>query len=59
MKKNTTVSMPEETKAMTNWRIGFDQGIKQALSQHEIEIKIGKAIISALDSRYEKIEDEY
>ncbi len=41
------------------WREGYDFGMKNALQQNSIEIEIGRAIINALDRRYEFKEEDY
>ena len=41
------------------WRKGYDLGVQQTLRENNIALKIGKAILEALDERYEFKEEDY
>ena len=48
-----------KTVRETAWREGYDLGMKNALRENDIAIKIGRAIVDALDSRYEFQKEDY
>ena len=47
------------SKSDKAWREGYDLGMKNALRENDIAIKIGRAIVDALDSRYEFQKEDY
>ncbi len=55
MKKITEI----ETKEDSDWRRGYNLGVQTAMRQNDIAIKIGRAILDALDERYEFSKEDY
>lgn len=54
-KKKEYVPTPEDVA----WRKGYDMGVQNALRTNDIAIKIGSAILDALDKRYQQHEEDY
>lgn len=49
----------ELTQTEKAWREGYDLGVRQTLRDNEIALKIGQAILTALDDRYEFKHEDY
>lgn len=49
----------KEKRESEIWRKGYDLGLRTALRDKELAIKIGESIISALDERYKIKEEDY
>jgi len=47
------------TKYDIAWRKGYDLGVQKTLRDNEIALKIGRAIVDALDNRYEFQKENY
>lgn len=47
------------TKEDIAWRKGFEDGAKEMTRQNDIALRIGNAILAALDERYEHKEEDY
>jgi len=41
------------------WRKGYEMGVSITLENNNIALQIGKAILSALDERYERHKEDY
>lgn len=41
------------------WREGFEAGVKSANRENDIAIRIGRAILDALDDRYEFAKEDF
>lgn len=41
------------------WKRGYELGVQDNLRQNGDAIKIGDAILDVLDSRYQRIEEDY
>lgn len=48
-----------EKKLSDEWRKGYDLGVEAALRENDIAIKIGRAILDALDDRYKFKNNDY
>lgn len=46
-------------KKENEWRKGFEDGMKAALRENEVALRIGHAILNALDDRYEPAKEDY
>jgi hypothetical protein len=46
-------------KEKSEWRKGYDLGVKTTLRENDIALKLGCAILDALDTRYELKEEDY
>lgn len=49
----------QKDKENEMWRRGYDMGVKTALQKNDTAIRIGQAIITALDERYESAKEDY
>jgi len=49
----------EESELNKKWREGFEMGMKAAMNDYGAAIKIGEAILSVLDERYELAKEDY
>lgn len=41
------------------WRKGYDLGMQTTLQQNDIALRIGRAVLDAMDSRYEFKKEDY
>ncbi len=55
MKKKERIQLPTEL----SWREGYNLGVQQTLRENDIALKIGRAIVSSLDERYEFKKEDY
>ncbi len=49
----------EEKKLRDEWRKGFEAGTKAILRERDVALRIGQAILLALDDRYEFRKEDY
>lgn len=49
----------QEKKEAEIWRRGYDAGVKTTMNQNSAALRIGNAVLNALDGRYEFKEEDY
>lgn len=54
--KNAVKATPKE---LSDWRNGYDTGYQAAVREHRVAFQLGRAILDAIDDRYEFKKEEY
>lgn len=49
----------KENKSDREWRKGFEAGASSIMRENDVAIKLGRAILDALDDRYEFRKEDY
>lgn len=54
-----TNKIKEKKVRKSQWQRGYEAGFAMFLRENEVYVKVGKAIVEALDDRYEFKKEDY